>query len=53
MYMECYGFEKEESKMRVQYPKLFSSGNFENEIYFKWEENCNTPKYTLVVFKHD
>ena len=24
-----------ESTMRVQYPQLFSSGNFEDEIYFK------------------
>ena len=24
-----------ESKMRVQYPQLFSSSNFEDEIYFK------------------
>ena len=23
--------------MRVQYPQLFSSGNFEDEIYFKGE----------------
>ena len=39
-----------ESTMRVQYPQLFSSGNFEDEIYFKGGENCNTPKYTIVVF---
>ena len=44
-----------ESTMRVQYPQLFSSGNFEYEIYFKGGggggvENCNTPKYTLVDF---
>ena len=39
-----------ELTMRVQYPQLFSSGNFEDEIYFKGGENCNTPKYTLVVF---
>ena len=39
-----------ESTMRVQYPQLFNSGNFEDEIYFKGGENCNTPKYTLVVF---
>ena len=43
-----------ESTMRVQYPQLFSSGNFEDEIYFKGGggggENCNTPKHTLVVF---
>ena len=41
-----------ESTMRVQYPQLFSSGNFEDEIYFKGGggENCNTPKYTLVIF---
>ena len=39
-----------ESTMRVQYPQLFSSGNFEDEIYFQGEENCNTWKYTLVVF---
>ena len=39
-----------ESTMRVQYPQLFSSSNFEDEIYFKGGENCNTPKYTLVVF---
>ena len=32
-----------ELTMRVQYPKLFSSGNFEDEIYFKGE-NCNTLK---------
>ena len=42
------------STMRVQYPQLFSSGNFEDEIYFKGGggggENCNTPKDTLVVF---
>ena len=38
------------STMRVQYPQLFSSGNFKDEIYFKEGENCNTPKYTLVVF---
>ena len=38
-----------ESTMRVQYPQLFSSDNFEDEIYFMGEENCNTPKYTLVV----
>ena len=41
--------------MRVQYSQLFSPGNFEDEIYFKGGgggggENCNTPKYTLVVF---
>ena len=24
-----------ESRMRVQYPQLFSSGNFKDEIYFK------------------
>ena len=36
MYTKCYGFEKEESTMRVQDHQLFSSGNFENEIYFKW-----------------
>ena len=39
-----------ESTMRVQYPQLFSSGNFKDKIYFKGGENCNTPKYTLVVF---
>ena len=46
-----------ESTMRVQYPQLFSSVNFEDKIYFKGGEggrgNCNTPKYTLVVFKHN
>ena len=26
-----------ESTMRIQYPQLFSSGNFEDEIYFKGE----------------
>ena len=41
-----------ESTMRVQYPQLFNSGNFEDEIYLRGE-NCNTPKYTLVVFKHN
>ena len=34
-----HGMEKAtwepESTMRVQYPQLFSSGNFEDEIYFK------------------
>ena len=39
-----------ELKIRVQYPQLFSLGNFEDEIYFKEGENCNTPKYTLVAF---
>ena len=38
---------------RVQYPQLFSSYNFKEEIYFKGRENCNTLKYTLVVFKHN
>ena len=47
-----------ESTMRVQYPQLFSSGNFEDEIYFKGGGggggvNCNTPKCTLVVFKYN
>ena len=40
--------------MRAQYPQLFNSGNFEDEIYFKGGGggggNCNTPKYTLVFF---
>ena len=40
--------------MRAQYPQLFSLGNFEDEISFKGGGggggNCNTPKYTLVVF---
>ena len=39
-----------ESTMRVQYPHLFNSGNFEDEIYFKEEESHNTLKYTIVVF---
>ena len=34
MYTEFYGFENEELTMRVQYPQLFSSGNFEDKIYF-------------------
>ena len=38
------------STMRVQYSQLFSSGNFEDEIYFKGRGDCNTLKYTLVVF---
>ena len=42
-----------ESTMRVQYPQFFSSDNFEDEIYFKGRgEKCNTPKHTLIVFKH-
>ena len=45
-----------ESTMRVQYPQLFSSGNFEDEIYFRGRGgggggDCNTPKYTLD-FQH-
>ena len=42
-----------ELTMNVQYPQLFNSGNCEDEIYFKGGgrgENCNTPKYTLVIF---
>ena len=35
MYTECYGFEKEESTMRVQYPQVFSSRNFKDEFYFR------------------
>ena len=35
-----------ESTMRVQYPQLFSSGNFEDEIYFKGERIV-TPRNTL------
>ena len=50
-----------ESIIRVQYPQLFSSGNSKDEIYFKGGggggggglRNCNTPKYTLVIFKHN
>ena len=38
MYTECYGFEKEESIMRVQYPQLFNLGNFEDEIYLRGGE---------------
>ena len=33
------------SKMRVQYPRLFSSGNFEDEIYFKGRRTV-TPRNT-------
>ena len=46
---------EQELTMRVQYSHLFSSSNFEDEIYFKGGggENCNTLKYTLVVFKHN
>ena len=52
-----YGMEEAtwepKSTMRVQYPQLFSLGNFEDKIYVNGgRENCNTPKYTLVVFKH-
>ena len=41
-----------ESTMRVQYPQLFSLGNFDDEIYFKGGGggDCNTPKYTLIIF---
>ena len=39
-----------ESTVRVQYPQLFSSGNFEDEIYFKGGRIVTPPKYTLVVF---
>ena len=50
-----------ELTMRVQYPQLFSSGNFEDKFYLRGggggggggAENCNTPKYTLVIFKHN
>ena len=42
-----------ELTMRVQYPQLFNSGNFEDEIYFKGRENCNTLKYTIVILKHN
>ena len=42
---------EQELTMRVHYPHLFSSGNFEDEIFLRGGgENCNTPKYTLVVF---
>ena len=41
------------STIRVQYPQLFSSGNFEDEIFFFRDggERTVTPrKYTLFVF---
>ena len=39
-----------EATMRAQYPQLFESGmNFEDEIFFKGGESCNTPNYTLTV----
>ena len=40
-----------ESIMRVQYPQLFSLGNFEDEIYFRGGGgDCNTPKHTLIIY---
>ena len=36
--------------IRVQYPQLLNSGmNSEDKIILR-EENCNTPRYTLVVY---
>ena len=42
-----------ESRMRVSYPELFSSGNFLGQKFFLVEESCNSrilARTTLIVY---
>jgi len=44
---------KLESRMRVSYPELFSSGNFRVRIFFLVGESCNSlffARIFLIIF---